>query len=69
MIHASSAALTVNARYSASVEDLEIVGCFLEAQVRRLLPRKIRKPVVDLRSTGLPTQLESVKAVRRNGPG
>jgi len=35
-------------RYSASVDDFEIVGCFLERQEKRLFPKKTQKPEVDL---------------------
>lgn len=40
------------ALYSASVEDLETTGCFLECQYIRLLPRKIPNPEIDLLEFG-----------------
>ena len=47
------------ARYSASVEERETVGCFLETQVRGLVPRKTIYPVVERRVWGSPTQSTS----------
>ena len=68
-IQASSATPTARERYSAFVDDQDTVSYFFEDQVMRLLPRKTRKPVVERRSTGLPAQSESVKAVRAMGQG
>jgi hypothetical protein len=45
------------ARYSALVLDREITCCFLANQEIRLEPKKIPKPVVEHRSSGLPVQL------------
>ena len=42
----SSATVEAKARYTASVELLETVGCFLAAQVIGLEPRKAMKPEV-----------------------
>jgi hypothetical protein len=42
----------VIAWYSASVEDWEVIDCFLLFQEIRESPKKIQKPVIDLRSIG-----------------
>ena len=60
---------TARERYSASVEEWDMVDCFLEAQVMRLFPRKMTKLVVERWSTGLLAQSTSVKAVRVRGLG
>ena len=65
----SSAAVEAKARYSASVELLEIVGCFLAAQVIGLDPRKAMKPVVLCLALGSPVQSPSKKAERKMEPG
>jgi hypothetical protein len=55
----SSAAAFAVALYSASVEEQETVGCFLEFQDRRLEPRETQYPDVDFRSLGYPAQSAS----------
>jgi hypothetical protein len=47
------------ALYSASVVDLETVGCFIALQETRLEPRNIAKPPVDLLSSKHPAQSAS----------
>jgi hypothetical protein len=42
--------------YSASVEDLDTVACFLELQDIKLYPKNIAKPPVDLLSSRHPAQ-------------
>jgi hypothetical protein len=39
--------MSVNALYSDSAEDLDIMVCFLEVHEIKLLPRKIAYPNVD----------------------
>ena len=56
-IQNNSAAEDANALYSASVEDLETVDCFLADQVIGQLPKKTTMPEIDLRSTGSPAQI------------
>jgi hypothetical protein len=68
-IQASSTAPTAKERYFASVEERATVVCFLDDQVIKLFPRNTRKPIVEQRSTGLPAQSASVKAMRDIGPG
>jgi hypothetical protein len=46
--------------YSASVLDSATVGCFLLLQLTTPLPKENMKPLVDLLSETLPTQLTSV---------
>ena len=58
---ASSTAVEAKARYSASVEELETVDCFLEDQEIGFEPRKTSIPVVDFLSMGSPTQSASEK--------
>jgi hypothetical protein len=58
--HVSSAAALAIALYSDSVLDQETVGCFLELQEIRFVPRKTQNPEVDFRSSGHPAQLASV---------
>ena len=48
-IHVISLAIAAKDLYSASIADLEIVACFLDFQDTKEEPRKIQKPVVDLR--------------------
>ena len=57
------------ARYSDSVEEQETVGCFLADQVIGLEPRYTRRPEVDLRSFGSPTQSALEKTDKDKGPG
>jgi hypothetical protein len=53
----TSAEVKDKARYSAHVDDLETICCFLEDHEMGLLPKKTTKPVVDLLSLGsLPNQ-------------
>jgi hypothetical protein len=47
------------ALYSASVEDLDTVGCLRELQETKLEPRKTQYAPVDHRSSGHPTQSAS----------
>jgi len=47
-----SLVVDVISQYSTSVEDWETIYCFLLFQEIRELPRKIQKPVTDLRSVG-----------------
>lgn len=42
-----SLAVAVRALYSASVDELETVGCLFADQETKLEPNKIQKPVVD----------------------
>ena len=51
-----SAIAFATALYSASVFDLETVGCFRALQDIKLDPRKIAKPPVDFRSSKDPDQ-------------
>ena len=51
--HCHSAAITTIARYSASVEERATVHCFVQLQEIGLAPRKIRKALVKIRSSGL----------------
>ena len=60
----SSAVVLARDRYSASVEDRATVHCFFALLDIRLGPRKTQKPLVDLLSTGQPTQSASDHAVR-----
>ena len=53
------------ARYSASVEDLNTVVCFLHFHEIRESPRNIHQPVVDRRKSGQPPQSASAYADRR----
>jgi hypothetical protein len=61
----SSAVAFIIALYSASVLDLETVGCFLADHEMRLEPKKRVKPPVDLRSSKQPAQSTSEKALKR----
>ena len=60
--HWSLAVVEASARYSASVDDLETVGCFFDFQDMRESPRKTQKPVTERRESGHPAQSESEKA-------
>ena len=61
--------MDASARYSASVDDREIVDCFLEDQEIGLEPRKTKMLVVDFLSDGSPAQSTSEKAEKVIGPG
>ena len=63
-----SAAMEANARYSASVEERETVGYFLEDQETRLGSRNIR-PEVEQQSEGSLAQFAFEKAIRERGSG
>lgn len=54
--------------YSASVLDLETVGCFLELQETRLPPRNIAYPPVLRQSSELPAQSASENALSKYEP-
>ncbi len=49
-------------RYSASADDREIVGCFLDFQEMSEAPRKMQKPVVERLVSRHPAQSLSQKA-------
>lgn len=63
-----STAMEANARYSASVEERETVGYFLEDQETRLGSRNTRLEV-EQQYEGSPTQFAFEKAIRERGPG
>jgi len=56
-----SAVVWARPRYSASVLERETVDYFLAVHVRRLRPKNIQAPVVDLRSSTEPAQSTSEK--------
>ena len=58
----SQVALAI-ALYSASAEERETIGCFLDFHEIKESPRKMQKPVTDLRESGHRAQSESAKAV------
>jgi hypothetical protein len=62
-IHITLAVAFAKALYSASVLNLNTVGCFLALHKTRLGPIKIANPHVDLRSFGQPAQLVSAKTL------
>jgi len=62
VIHIISVVVVATARYSASVEDLATVRCFLESQEMGLPPRYIRYVDVEVRSSVFPPQSASVYA-------
>ena len=53
--HVSSAKANTMERYSASVLDFAIVGCFFSLQEKQLGPKKVQNPKVDQRVRGQPT--------------
>ena len=63
-----STAMEANARYSASVEERETVGYFLEDQETRLGSRNTRLEV-EQQYEASPTQFAFEKAIRERGPG
>jgi hypothetical protein len=54
---------SAKALYSASVLDLDTVSCFLALHEIRLGPKKMAKPLVDILSSGQPTQSASEKTL------
>ena len=60
----TSLPVAARARYSASAELREMVGCFLVFHETKQSPMKIQKPVVDLRDMGQEAQSESEKPRR-----
>ena len=52
-INYNSIAVVAIARYLVLVEEQAIVRCFVELQEIGLAPRKIRKAMVEVRSSGL----------------
>ena len=62
-------AVVAKAQYSTSVEERATVVYFLDDQEMGEGLRNSRRPVVERRSWGLPTQSASEKAVRVKGPG
>lgn len=61
-IHDNSAAVLARDMYSASVDDLSIVGYFLALQLIIELPKKAQKPLVDHLSKGHHAQSASENA-------
>lgn len=55
----NSAVVLAMALYSGSVEEQEIVACFLPLQLMGLYHKKTKKPIVESLSEGSPTQSES----------
>ena len=51
-------------QYSASAEEREMALCILQYQVIGHEPRVNTYPTVDFRSSGSPTQSESVKPIK-----
>jgi len=58
-IQYNSAAVEAKALYSASVDDLETVDCFLADHVMGQFPKNTTMLEMDLRSTGSPAQSAS----------
>lgn len=67
-VHLPSPTVIAKARYSASVEDRDTVGYFLEAHAMRLFPKCTQKPIVDFLSSGQLAQLASLYVVRVGEP-
>lgn len=63
MSHCSSQEVAASALYSASVEDLLTVTCFLDFQEINQSPMKMQNPVIDLLVSGQVAQSESLKAL------
>ena len=63
------AAVVAKARYSTSVEEREIVGCFFDDQEIGQGLRKTRSPKVEQQSVGTPAQSAFEKTVRDRGLG
>lgn len=63
MIHRTSLLVVAKARYSASVEDLEMVSCFLVFHDIRDSPRKTQKPVTDFHVSAYAAQSTSENAL------
>jgi len=57
--HITLAVAFANALYSASVLDLDTVGCFLALHEMRFGPKKTAKPLVERQSSTLPAQSAS----------
>jgi hypothetical protein len=60
--HNNSVVAMASDRYTASMLDLETIGCFLAVQDIKQSPRNTAKPDVDLLSSGHPAQSESQNA-------
>lgn len=59
--------VAANARYSASVEDRETVGCFLDFQEINELPKNTQNLVIDRLVSGQVAQSESLNALSCRG--
>lgn len=55
--------MEAKARYLASVEERETVGCFLDFRDMRESPMNRQLPVTDLRESGQAAQSESLNAL------
>lgn len=64
LTQAISDAVSDKERYSASVELLDTVGCFLDDQDIKFWPRNVQNPPVDLLVAGQPAQSLSLYARR-----
>ncbi|KAL4590284.1 hypothetical protein LXL04_003211 [Taraxacum kok-saghyz] len=64
--HTISHVTAAMALYSASVEDLETIFCFLVFQDMSRSPKNTQKPVMDLLISLQPAQSESLKALSCN---